>query len=315
MGIEPEVVPFCRTIAGEGLAASQYVISNEVPDRPPGGRDRHLGRDGPKIVPVGELRSVRPWRDYEESLSESRPQSRIDVAPHLSFMALGRRCESESSLTDDVVGSWACDWCSKHGLLGILLHEQTEFRFPGENRSYFRSGLGWGVCLRPEINEYEARSTRRPWELSVDWYPCHFPQGHLSGFWQNYSEPLTGFLDYAKKLGSLFSTLQAPGSNEDSVDRSMDKLNDLAWTGTEQLVRNTATGRLESRWVAGTLLSALARMCIFDLTSSANLKNCEFGGCYNMFRARTNLQKYCSDQCQNSATKRRQRARKGGRDE
>lgn len=93
------------------------------------------------------------------------------------------------------------------------------------------------------------------------------------------------------------------------VRRSTETLNQLTRDGEERLVFNETAGKLERRWAHGSLLSAAGYMIVLDVSRSASVRPCEFAGCINQFAAKTPRQRYCSDQCQNAATRRRQRAR------
>jgi hypothetical protein len=304
--------------------------------------------------PGADIGETAPAEDYSAPTRGALPHGRIDVAPHLSFMALGayslaHNLDLHGPLPREAE-NLVMTWVRTNGLPGLLLNMVRRIVFQPRKESSLRMQMSWARDA-PSWRGYDrvlsAKETAEPEGVSLEheemgieeimplkWLSRFFPvrpQRDWTGlliyspeFKVAYGEPLADFFTVAAELHTLTQQLSTMrGMRGDDLDETDEfkvmlwtrRLNELARSGAEQIEWSSPNGYVR-RWVGGTLLSSMAHMIIMDLTGTAQYQECSFPGCRAMFVPGKLSQRYCSAQCRNAATRRRQRsrAREGGRE-
>ena len=144
--------------------------------------------------------------------------------------------------------------------------------------------------------------------------PLLMPRPFTEDFWRLYAEPVGLFLAWAVWLKLAIESLrggEAPAWRlvgweraEPSLGRQV--LDWITWSASPVL-GVSGQGRYEQRWKFPSLIGSLAMMMYVDLVVGGRVKVC--GNCATVFVSRAGGARYCSHRCQNTAQKRRQRAR------
>jgi hypothetical protein len=132
-----------------------------------------------------------------------------------------------------------------------------------------------------------------------------YPRPATNEFWDLYGEPVSEFVTAAWLIVNGIEAITKP-ANRGAPDRGAIRLAHLAAYGVPYLARER-DGSRRQRWVAGSLLSALAFMAMEDI--SRNLLH-QCSTCNTFFLSEAYQAEYCSPTCRNTMQKRRYRKRK-----
>jgi len=273
------------------------------------------------------LRYYDPWIDFREPLDKN-------PVLHQPYQDLLDIADSEDYSEPRIV-----DWCSKNGLLGILLQTCDSISQPievgGESVGYresFRESHGWksirghgelfqtGAVIR-KVGEFGERL--EPSDSSWSrFFPDHKPgepypsPADSEHFWRRYCEPLDEFVAVAKIFGTAVEQTRLI---KESATTSVEKSEQFANSAERQLHSLTAgvrplfyvseSGTLEFGWSGGSLLADLAMMAVLDLTSHRLLR-CANGTCRRLFTTKSTQAKFCSESCRSIQQMRGYRLRK-----
>lgn len=150
-------------------------------------------------------------------------------------------------------------------------------------------------------------------EESYD-YPALFSEQ----FWREYAEPVSEFIDVADRFAFAVNCVQtsldpnpelAPDLRrhlQASLQLELGKLN--RWlTHVSPAVAIRGVDEVETTWVCSSLISMMAVLAHFDLTSSGRILSCL--ECNRVFYSRATAAKYCSSTCRQTTHTRSYRAR------
>ncbi len=264
---------------------------------------------------AGRRSSARRGGARSKQWTEDPPyRSLVDLAEHFSVERLVR-------------------WCSRYGLLGVLL-AQTDMvtLVPMEEESgrlgqirYFRMNARWGKFVRREV-EGASPDWLRPgalvqhlrttkWlheQMGETWarfFPSvpqeavetfRYPRPLSKPFWESYAEPVEEFAKAAIMLRDALDGL------DHDDPHSADLLNALVFRATPAIAPEPGGGWRQC-WVGGSLLGSLAMMALVDLAEQRRLLRCAV--CQTPFVTTSPKGLYCSKKCRNTAQKRTQRAK------
>jgi hypothetical protein len=291
---------------------------------------RYEVRDG-YIRPAAGARLERydPWSTYwpARSVGAWRKAS----PPYQALLDVLHEIRLESGLRIVHGKEQLLTWCTQHGLLGVLLHQVSMVALQardGEQRRLLRTARGWmswkvipprlrpGVLLhdlRRGIPDYEPLTTT--WarffpDVSRDELAAYlFPLPGTEAFWRLYSEPLGDFLDAARLLYNALDALRSSKNRRRGrVGEGLAQLQALAAPVRQVLI--PAPGGYARRFVAPALFSSFAAMAVNDLVEEHRFFECANRTCRRLFVTAAYQAKYCRSSCQETAKKRRQRARR-----
>lgn len=287
-----------------------------------------------------ELQLFDPWDAYEQCSFQNGPTE----PPHVALMNMVEELGGEVSprrTLSKASETAVTKWCSRHGLLGVLLMDVQAMRLAPRNvdvdgldgepvqRFHWRMPSGWksarreaadysppGVLLSPEgarppmWEPFDVQAARYfPSVPEAERETFAYPTPLTADFWRIYCEPLDEFVRYARRISRAMSSLKAQESLSDSNDRGFEAT-PRGWGEFQVLLSSThlvpllRDGRHLLRWVSGSLIGVLASMAMLDLVDGkARLYNCPMCGRY--FRATRVDNRYCGDSCRRRAARTR----------
>ncbi len=288
-------------IGGHWWRATEYVVSDGM-IRP---------------APRATVSQYDPWADYTPGTRRS------EDAPYRTLLTLLPRWDIKPRERD------LAEWCSEHGLLGVLLHRTREVVFAAgqvrvpvlRRRPHSvgqvvcrRTHWGWQYLGRPPsaprvecgVQLQDLRTARvgerepfgKTWarffpsvpRRARETYP--YPLPLTPTFWTLYAEPINDFLDAAK---AIREALEDCGTrrNRDRLNRGLRTLNALVDPIGPSL--RFEGGRFQHRWRAPALLTSLAQMVLQDLTGGGRVAAC--AACRSPFVVRAYQERFCTRRC------------------
>jgi len=293
--------------------------------------------DNGHIFPAAgaKLEAYRPWDAFGPPKGKD---SRLN--PYHSLLDLIRDIEWYNVIPPYKLPSGLIDklleWCSEHGLLGVLLHQLESMVLPDpsgnmhEGVRYVKTGASWqkrrrvqligetvyGAIVRRGLTDPELSLVSHQDPLITQFFPRlppedwkDLPLPFAADFWKVYSEPLVTFLSAAIEFrdgvqGSQLSRPIERMSEDDKMswNRSMAKLRVLTSTVNTLLYPEHSTLRLG--YVSGSLLGAFSMMATLDLSQRRVLR-CP--ACRNSFTTKSQAALYCKKSCRKTMQMRRHR--------
>jgi hypothetical protein len=208
--------------------------------------DRYQILDGYiRPAPNAELIPYEPWKDFRTLVGKEGIKQPYESLVHLVRKVEGDRSNARSIRLQGASEDCLLEWCSQHGLLGLLLsrietadlHTEDraappELKVDGSVRQstrFVRTNRGWshftllplhdvkpGVYLRSKLSDFEITFE----SLSSSWGPYfpdvpvdkrdeyQYPMPFTAEFWMQYCEPIGEFLSAAKMLCEAVETLR-----------------------------------------------------------------------------------------------------------
>jgi hypothetical protein len=161
----------------------------------------------------------------------------------------------------------------------------------------------WGKFF-PDIPNEKQESYKYPLPLTSEW-------------WSVYGEPVDAFLNAARVFRDALEALKTDVSNLGDDEMALEF--DIGLQGINTLISavgmsvhfQSEANEYRQRLSAPSLLASFATMASIDLTlGNKNLLRCET--CQQYFVSQSYQAKYCTQTCQGTAAKRRQRDKKKG---
>ena len=137
-----------------------------------------------------------------------------------------------------------------------------------------------------------------------DWPGPGFPAPNSKVFWRVYSESAVEFFRYAVGLADALSALGQESSKTRSA--GLETLNSLL-SGVSLVVDEDDKGKLTTHLASPSLIGTLAAMAYSDIAGGLRFGHCEY--CQGLFASRRTDRRFCSPGCQDTAKKKRQRAK------
>jgi len=268
---------------------------------------------GGRIAPArgAKLEWYDPWQEYQQARTKKRAQP-----PYVSLISLFRRLTTEFRAigwTPEEYGSpqlskktlmHIFDWSSRHGLAGVFHQSTVQIDDPSQDGRWTWTAGRWERSSEWRLSPPRARTslitmipfgdlalTRADKYLSkflVRRLPGRLPAPNSNEFFRLYCEP---FRDWIVAVTTLAEAISR---------RDLETLNMFA--GRAARVRWFEGGRVSSKIMFPSLLSAFAEMCSQDFEEGALLRNCAHCGEPFVTRRRAT---YCSPRCATNARQHR----------
>lgn len=231
-----------------------------------------------------------------------------------------------------------CQWCAKHGLLGILTHTVSGIHFDSRrgSASFLRKPSGWEKVKID--NDYrlskqgyldidysalaavgaESKERLRGLGYLREFFPLEdVPDEELvlalpfsKSFWEGYEEPLSSFLIQARGFSQSLYRL---ASKDAVADLTQDDLSRIeAYLAPVSIVFDKVGGVLQQSWTAPSLIAMLALMVMADLQENKKLFECT--ECGKLFVSNAYQARFCEQKCRFRYNKRESRARQKARE-
>jgi hypothetical protein len=223
-------------------------------------------------------------------------------------------------------------WCSKFGLLGVLLHRSESVSVPGSRglATYTREVGGWraltdfsadagaSCALVRSLGEYQPT----PQPVGQTWgpffpglsNPSDYPPPFSEDFWREYAEPVDVFFQAARFLRLAIDRIRTvPRSSAADFINATTLLHSL--TSPVRPLLYPKRHQIALGWACGSLLSNFAMMALLDFSTKSRLLICKNQRCGTMFVTNSKGAKYCSPRCRKVVQMRKYRktVRKRGR--
>ena len=294
--------------------------------------DRYEVKDG-YIRPVEGQKLLRyePWTGYQTPHGKAAIQQPYESLFRL--MTVLDVCEVEDSRNAAIV-----EWCSKYGLLGVLLHQSESVVMPitqdGKQRGlteYYRETRGWSSTRDTDTNPARVGAMVRKLghfqtELKTldSWSrffpglttPPKFPPPFSDEFWNDYAESVTDFMVAGYFLRDCIRLLASIRDSRTTLKEKQERF----YLGPAETMIHALTANvrpmiyLESKtryglsWAGGSLLSNLAMMAVLDFTKN-RLLFCGNPKCAALFVTNSIEGRFCSKKCRGTVQMRKYRNR------
>ena len=286
-----------------------------------------------------------PWEGFDTA-SISATSSAVPYLSALALLDALKRQQASSELSsgrlNPVSERLITDWCAQHGLLG-LLHRSAlvVWRQPAPSRRVaswvpdevaWRTGGTWkrlalGVdrpasappsrhVVRPQtLMEGTIGGPLKPLDpsgLRSLFFPRlpekrPVPVPGAEGFWREYAEPVTWFIESIEILTTAIATpTDREMTSEES--RTADEALGALLAPVSPIGLRRRDGVLRVDWSSPSLLSTFATMALLAHHEDAPPAKCEKRDCGEWFSRKPISKRYCSPGCQNTEEKRRYRS-------